>query len=87
MDGSEEQVIIACGLYILSEEGKPVEQIYWIRNVFWTKENGGEFRTLSGRLNNNRQKCFQYFRIGISKFKNFRVFEHMELKEKYPMET
>jgi hypothetical protein len=34
MDNYEEQVIIACGLYILSGEGKPVKQIHWIRNVF-----------------------------------------------------
>jgi hypothetical protein len=66
-------VIIACGLYILSGEGKPVKQIHWIRNVFWTKEKEErEFHTLFGRLKNNRQQCFQYSRMGISKFENFK---------------
>jgi len=72
MGSCEDQVIIVCGLYILSKEGKPVKQIYWIRNAFWSKEEEGEFHTVFGRLKKNMQKCLQYFRIGISKFENFK---------------
>jgi len=74
MDSCEEHVIIACGLYILSEEGKPMKQIYWISNVFWSKEEEGKFHTMFGRLKKNMKKGFQYFRMGISKFENFKEF-------------
>jgi hypothetical protein len=34
MDSCEEQVIIACGFYLLSEEGKLAKPKYFIYNVF-----------------------------------------------------
>jgi hypothetical protein len=34
MDSHEEHVIIACGLYLLTEGGKLVEENYWICSVF-----------------------------------------------------
>jgi hypothetical protein len=61
-------VIIACGLEILSEEGKLAKRKYFIHNVFWAKEEDREFHTLFGRLKYKRQKLFKYFKIGISKF-------------------
>jgi hypothetical protein len=48
MDSCEEQVIIACGLDLLSGGGKLVKRKYWIHNVFWAKEEEGEFHTLCG---------------------------------------
>jgi hypothetical protein len=48
MNSCEEQVVIACGLDLLAEEGKPVKRKYWIHNVFWAKEDEGEFHTLFG---------------------------------------
>jgi hypothetical protein len=39
-----------------------------VHNVFWAKEEGGKFHTLFGRLNDNRQEVFNYFRMDISKF-------------------
>jgi hypothetical protein len=43
-------VIIACGLEILSEEGKLTKRKYFIHNVFWTKEEDREFHTLDFKL-------------------------------------
>jgi hypothetical protein len=63
-------VIITCGHYLLSEEGKLVEQKYWC--IFWAKEEEGEFHTLFGHLNDNRQTIFKYFRTNISKFVKFK---------------
>jgi hypothetical protein len=37
-DICEENVIIACGLYLLSEDGKPVKRKYWILNMFRATE-------------------------------------------------
>jgi hypothetical protein len=34
MDSCEENVIIAWGLYLLSEDGKPVKRKYWVHNMF-----------------------------------------------------
>jgi hypothetical protein len=34
MDSCEEQVMRACGLYLLSEERKLEKLKYWIHNVF-----------------------------------------------------
>jgi len=61
-------VIIACRRYLLSEEGELVWRKYWIHNVFWATEEDGEFGLLKG----NMQKFCKYFRMGISKHKNFK---------------
>ena len=50
MDRCEEDVVIECGLYLLTEEGKSVKRKYWVHNVFCANEQGGEFHTLFGRL-------------------------------------
>jgi len=34
MDSCEEQVIIACGLYFISDEGNLAKPKYWIHNIF-----------------------------------------------------
>jgi len=46
MVGCEEDVIIACRLYLLSEEGKLTKRKYWIPNVFSAKEEEAEFHTV-----------------------------------------
>jgi len=33
LDSWEKNVVIACGLYLLSEEGKLVKRKYWIHNI------------------------------------------------------
>jgi hypothetical protein len=43
----------------------------------------GEFHTPFGRLKNNRQKCFQYFRMGISKFEKFKELLPTQNQKKY----
>ena len=43
----------------------------------------GEFHTLFGRLDDNRQKCFKYFKMGILIYENFRVVAHRQSKEEY----
>jgi hypothetical protein len=54
MDCCEEDVIIACGLYLLAEEGKGKKRKYWIHEVFRAREEEGEFHTLFGRLKDDR---------------------------------
>jgi hypothetical protein len=44
MDRCEEDVIIACGLYLLVEEEKRKKpRKYWIHKVFRAREEEGEF--------------------------------------------
>jgi len=40
--------------------------------VFSAKEEEGEFHTLFACLEDNRQKLFKYFKMGILKFENFK---------------
>ena len=55
MDRCEEDVNIACGLYLLVEEEKRKKQNYWIRKIFRAREEEGEFHTLCGRFKDDRQ--------------------------------
>jgi hypothetical protein len=50
MDRCEEDVIIACGLYLLAEEEKGKKRKYWIHKVFRAREEEREFHTVFGRL-------------------------------------
>jgi len=61
-------VIISCRRYLILEEGELVRRKHWTHNVFWATEDEGEF----GRLKGNRQKFCTYFRMGISKYENFK---------------
>jgi putative NADPH-quinone reductase len=72
MDSCEKHVIIACGLCLLSEERELARRKYWIHNVIGANEEKEEFQAMFGRLKCNRQKCFKYFRMGISKFEIFK---------------
>jgi len=60
VDRCEEDVIIACGLYLLAEE-KRKKRKYWIHKVFRAREKEGEFHTVFGRLKDDRQQFFKYF--------------------------
>jgi len=61
-------VIIACGLFLLVEEEKrKKKRKYWIHRVFRAREEEGEFHTLFGRLKDDRQNFFKYFRMSFSK--------------------
>jgi hypothetical protein len=62
IDRCEEDVIIACGLYLLAKE-KRIKRKHWIHKVFREREEEGEFYTLFGRLKGERQKFFKYFRM------------------------
>ena len=54
-DRCEEDVIIACGHYLLVEEERRKKRKYWIHKVFRATEEEGEFHTLFGRLKDDRQ--------------------------------
>jgi len=43
MDRSEEDVIIACGPYLLAEEGERIKRKYWIHEVFRARERKENF--------------------------------------------
>jgi hypothetical protein len=45
MDSCEEDVLVACGLYLLAETENRVKRKYWIYNVFRAREEEGEFHT------------------------------------------
>ena len=87
MDCCEEDVIIACGLYLLVEEEKWKKRKYWIHKVFRAREEEGGFPTLFGRMKDDRQKFFKYFRMSFSKFENLKQLLHRHWKEEYKMET
>ena len=57
----EEDVIIACGHYLLVEEERRKKRKYLIHEVFRAREEEGEFHTLFGRLKDDMQKFFQIF--------------------------
>jgi hypothetical protein len=42
----------------------------------------GEFHTLFGRLNDDRQKFFKYFRMSFSKFENLKQVLHTDIEKK-----
>jgi hypothetical protein len=73
MDRCEEDVIIACELDLLIEEKRKKNRKYWIHKVFRTREEEGEFHTLFGRLKDDGQKFFKYFRMSFSKFENLKL--------------
>jgi predicted DNA-binding WGR domain protein len=51
--------------------GCPPERTYWIHNVSRASEVE-EFHIQFGRLKNEGQKCFKYFRISIQKSENLK---------------
>ena len=50
--------------------------------MFSVKEEEGEYHTLFGRLYDNRQKLFKCFKIGISKFENFKELLSIDNQKK-----
>jgi hypothetical protein len=54
---------------------------YWIHEVFRAREEE-EFHTLFGRLKEDRQKPFKYFRMRFSKFENFKSYCTQTLKRR-----
>ena len=76
MDRCEEDVIIACGHYLLVEEERRKKRKYWIHKAFRASEEEGEFHTLFGRLKDDRQNFFKYFRMLFSKFENLKQLLH-----------
>jgi hypothetical protein len=82
MDCCEENVIIAFGPYLLSEEEKRRKRKYWIHKAFRAREEVGEFHTLFGRMEDDRQNFFRYFRMSFSKFENLKQFYTQTLKRR-----
>jgi hypothetical protein len=83
MDRSEEHVIIACGLYLLSQEEKREQRRkYWVHNVFRAREEEGEFHTIFRRLKDDGQNFFKYFRMSILKFENLKQLLQPEIERK-----
>jgi hypothetical protein len=81
LDICEEDVIIACGFYLLLEEEEKLEKRkYWIHYVFRAREQEGEFHTLFGRPKDD--KFFKYFRIGISKDEYLKQLLHIDIEKK-----
>ena len=81
MDRCEEDVIIACGHYLLVEEEGRKKRKYLIHKVFQAREEEGEFHTLFGCLKDDRQKVFKYFRISFSKFENLKQLLHRDIEK------
>jgi len=83
MDCCVEDVITVCGLYLLSEEEtRKSKKKYWIHDTFQTREEEGEFHTLFGRLNDDRQKFSKYFRMSFSKFENLKQLLQTDTEKK-----
>jgi len=76
-------VIIAFGLYLLVEEEKrKKKRKYWIHKVFRAREEEGKFHTLFGRLKDDKQKFFKYFRMSFSKSENMKQLLHTDIENK-----
>jgi hypothetical protein len=60
MGSCDENVLFACGLYLLSEEGNKLNETLDSHFIFRAREEEGEFHTLFGRLKDNRQPFFKY---------------------------
>ena len=50
--------------------------------MFRAREEEGELHTLFGRLKDDRQKFFKYFRISFSKFENLKQLLHTDIEKK-----
>jgi hypothetical protein len=81
MDCCEEDVSLF-ELYLLSEEEMRKNRKYWIRNMFRAREEKEEFQTLFGRLKDDRQIIFRYFRTSFSKFENLKQLLHTDIGKK-----
>jgi hypothetical protein len=83
MDRCEDDVIIACGLYLLAEEEKrkKKELKYWIHEVFRAREEEGDSHTVS-TPESERQIFFKYFRMSFSKFENLKKLLHTGIEKK-----
>jgi hypothetical protein len=82
MDRCDEDIIIACGFYLLVEEEKRDKRKLWVHQVFRAREEEGEFHTLFGRLKDDRQKLYKYFRMSVSKFENLKELLHTVIEKK-----
>jgi hypothetical protein len=82
MDRCDEDVIIGCGLYLLVEEEKRKKLKLWVHKVFRAREENGEFHTLFGRLKDDRQKFYRYFRMSVLKFENLKQLLHTVIEKK-----
>jgi hypothetical protein len=60
MDRCEEDVNIACGLYLLVEEEKRKNRKYWIHKVFSAREEEGEFQNV-WTFERRQAKSFEIF--------------------------
>jgi hypothetical protein len=51
MDQNEEDVITACGEYlVLQDEGNRKKRKYWVHQLWRARDEEGEFRTIYSRL-------------------------------------
>jgi hypothetical protein len=82
MDCCEEDVIVVCELYLLSDGEMQKNRKYWIPNMFRAREETGEFQTLFGHLKADRQIIFKYFRMSFSKFENLKQLLHTDIGKK-----
>jgi len=80
MNRCEEDVIIVFGPCLLSEEEKRRKRKYWIHNVFRVRQE--DFTLLFGRLKDDWQKFFKYFRMNFSKFENLNQVSHTDIEKK-----
>jgi len=63
-------------------EKKKKKRKYRIHKVFRAREEEGEFHTLFGRLKDDRQKFFKYFRMSFLKFENLKQLLHTDIEKR-----
>ena len=68
--------------FLQKKKSEKKKRKYWIHKVFRAREEEGEFYTLFGRLKNDRQKFFKYFRMNFSKFENLKQLLHTDIEKK-----
>ena len=68
--------------FLQKKKSEKKKRKYWIHKVFRAREEEGKFHNLFGRLKDDRQKFFKYFRMSFSKFENLKQLFHTDIEKK-----
>lgn len=84
MNRNEEDVVIACGVYLVLEEKRRKKRVkrYWIHNLFRARDEEGEFNTIFSRLKEDPEKFISYFRMSYLKFNELHLLLQSRIQKK-----
>ena len=65
---SDDFIFLAVALCHEFKKEKKTKRKYWVHDIFRARLNEGEFHTLFGRLQQDEQKFYKYYRMSSEKF-------------------